>query len=202
MRCTLVTDGSSDTVLIPLLRWLFAQITAIPPEIQWADLTFLRQNPRALQDRLTCAVEYYPCELLLVHRDAEKEPPDARYSEIRRAAPSGLRYVGVVPVRMQEAWLLLNEDAIREAAGRPSGREPLGLCGPRDWEQLADPKSTLHNALLTASGTRGRRRQKFSPERAAHRVAELVTDWSPLRQLTAFRRLEEDLRAALQEPPR
>ena len=33
--------------------------------------------------------------------------------------------MGIVPVRMTEAWLLLDESAIRRVAGRPHGDEPL-----------------------------------------------------------------------------
>lgn len=60
-----------------------------------------------------------------------------------------------------------------------------------------EPKATLHNALRTASGATGRRAKSFKPSRAAHRLAELITDWSPLRPLPAFARLETDMRTAL-----
>lgn len=98
---------------------------------------------------------------------------------------------------MQEAWLLHNEAALREAADRPSGTDPLDLPAAVRWERLPDPKPTLYNALRTASGATGRRAKRFKPARAAHRLAELITDWSPLRPLQAFAQLEADTRAAL-----
>ena len=132
MRATLVADGSSDAVLIPLLSWLLAQLTPEPWELRWADLRGLSLPPRHLEDRIQVAVEYYPCDLLFVHRDAEKEPPDARMAEIIRANRGRYRHVCVVPVHMQEAWLLHDEASLREAAGRPLGSEPLQLP-PLKW---------------------------------------------------------------------
>jgi hypothetical protein len=64
-------------------------------------------------------------------------------------------------------------------------------------ETLADPKRTLHGALLTAAAVTGRRRRAFDAGGTARRLAELIEDWTPLRQLPAFRQLEADTRKAL-----
>lgn len=57
----------------------------------------------------------------------------------------------------------------------------------------------LYDALRTANGAKGRRAKSFKPGRAAHRLANLITDWTPLRTLTAFARLEADTRRALEQ---
>lgn len=199
LQTTLVTDGSSDKALVPVLRWLFGQVTPEPVELHWSDLRGLPKPPTSLVERLACAVKLYPCQLLLVHRDAEKQPPQLRYDEVAAANQTQLPHVCVVPVKMQEAWLLLDESALREAAGRPSGTDALNLPTARQWDSVPDPKQVLHDALITASGAKGRRAKQFQPGRAAHRLAELVGDWSPLRQLSAFQRLELDIRSALTE---
>ena len=139
----------------------------------------------------------YPCSILFIHRDAENQDPNLRYAEVQTANTTELVHVCIVPVRMQEAWLLHNEAALREAADRPSGTDLLDLPAVSSWERLSDPKSTLHKALRMASGATGRRAKKFSPERAAHQLADLITDWSPLRALPAFVRLENDTRTAI-----
>jgi hypothetical protein len=122
-----------------------------------------------------------------------------RYEEIRIANNTGLPHVCVVPVRMQEAWLLFDEAALREAAGRPSGRNALNLPRVNRWEALPNPKEVLHVALRAASGATGRKAKKFPPAQAVHRLAALVTDWSPLRALPAFQRLENDARVVFQQ---
>ena len=104
---------------------------------------------------------------------------------------------------MTEAWLLISDEAIRHAADNPHGTCSLPLPVIRRLESLPDPKAALHQCLLAASEKRGRRLDQFRrdlPYRV-HRVAEMIADYSPLRQLDAFSRFEQDTRAALQALP-
>jgi hypothetical protein len=101
---------------------------------------------------------------------------------------------------MTEAWLLIDEGAIRRAAGNPNGTILLPLPKLARLEALADPKALLRNCLVRASEKTGRRLQQFERDLAerAERVAELTTDFSPLRELPAFQGLESDTRELLQ----
>jgi hypothetical protein len=194
---TLVSDGSSDSVLLHHLQWLLRQhigdrVTLTP---QWADLRSLRRRPRTLRERIERSLELYPCNLLFVHRDAEREEPTVREEEVRDAVAElrlQVPVLPIVPVRMTEAWLLFDVSAIRQAAGNPNGRVRLRVP-VRDAEEVADPKAVLHETLRTASELSGRKLRKFRTSRAVHRVAELVQDFSPLRALPSFSRLENAL---------
>jgi hypothetical protein len=204
LRYTLLSDGSSDRALMPLLTWLLRQYLTADVAIQpaWADLFRLPRPPRDLSERILVALDLYPCDLLWVHRDAEREPREKRVEEIRKAVTQAAcradaTLVCVVPVRMQEAWLLINEAAIRRAAGNPNGRNSLALPRSRDLEDLPDPKDMLHELLREASGLQGRRRARFSAPGNAWRVAEFIEDFTPLRILPAFRALEDELAQAL-----
>src|SRR5205085_11780027 len=131
LRYTLLTDGSSDRALIPLLTWLL-QANGVSQAIQseWADFRHLRFKPHRLAARITLSLSLYPCDLLFVHHDAETEPRATRVVEIRQAiddAAIAQPAICVIPVRMQEAWLLLDATAIRRAAGNPNGQEDLIL---------------------------------------------------------------------------
>src|SRR6266511_2363362 len=134
LRLTLLSDGSSDRALLPLLVWLLRQ-HHVESAIQtaWADLRRLPRPPRGLPQRIQQALELYPCDLLFVHRDAERLAHSARIAEIQRGVELATKQgplpsvVRVVPVRMQEAWLLFDEAVIRTAAGNPNGRQPLEL---------------------------------------------------------------------------
>lgn len=99
----------------------------------------------------------------------------------------------VVPVRMTEAWFLFDTQAIRRAAGNPNGRMDLELPELRRCESLPDPKSVLRDLLVRASGLSGRRLRGFQSHTLLTRVSELVQDFSPLRTLSAFQELEEDI---------
>ena len=196
---TLLGDGPSDEVLLRHLAWLIGQ--HLSPEIstrpQWGDLRACRERPIGLAQRIRTALILYPCDLLFVHRDAENQMPQTRYDEIQRAIEQNgvesMPAVCVVPVRMQEAWLLFDETAIRQAVGNPNGRVKLSLPPPTTAEAIPDPKAVLYETLRKASELTGRRLKKFSESHAARRLAEYITDFSPLRQLRAFRRLENDL---------
>ena len=53
IRYTLVSDGSSDRILIPILNWLLEGLcedSAVQP--QWADLGWLKKPPVGLAERL------------------------------------------------------------------------------------------------------------------------------------------------------
>ena len=206
LRYTLLSDGSSDLALIPLLSWLLRE-GGVSSEIQaeWADLRKLRQPPRELPERILTSIDLYPCDLLFIHRDAENLSRQERVEELERAVhEAGLRTgnlppeVCVVPVRMQEAWLLFDERAIRNGAGNPNGRQPLHLPDLHQMENLPDPKEELYALLREASGLKGRRRSNFPVSRAVHRTSEFIDDFSPLRILPAFQALENDLRRRIE----
>ena len=207
LRYTLLSDGSSDQALIPILTWLLRELgvrSAIQPA--WADLRRLRKPPNRLDERIRTSLELFPCELLFVHRDAEQEPLQTRKGEIRSAFSQARAGIGakppavcVVPVRMTEAWLLSSEAAIRAAAGNPLGRDEVHLPEPSQVEKIPNPKDLLYKTLRTASGLTGRRRQKLRVGAVSHRVAELTGDFAALRQLRAFVALESELGAAIRQ---
>lgn len=206
LRYTLLSDGPSDETLIPILSWALQQNGihfAIQPT--WADFRRLRRPPRKLSDRIKIGLDLYPCDLLFIHRDAEGVTREIRLSEIHEArkevesSTSIPHTICVVPVRMQEAWLLFDEMALRRAAGNPNGRVPLEFPYVSDLEKLSDPKRIFHELIREASGLSGRRRKHIPVHKYARRVAELIDDFSPLRKLSAFAALETEIQRVISE---
>lgn len=201
---TLLSEGSSDRALIPILRWLLGQhLPGVALNADWADLRRLPIPPRPLKERIKHALELYPCDVLFVHRDADRSSIKARAGEIA-AAVNKLRSqtrgvlpacIPVIPVRTTEAWLLLEEQAIREAASNPRGRSSLSMPKLHELEHLADPKAELDELLRTASELSGRRLKDFNLNWARQRIPEYIKDFGKLRKLSAFNRLEADVRA-------
>ena len=123
LRYTLVADGPSDQALIPILDWLLRETGKLSlSHGRYADFARIRK-PSSLADRMRQAVKLYPCDLLFVHRDSEKQAPELRYREIQQAAQEAFNTAPtfpclcVVPIRMQEAWLLMDESVVRKARG-------------------------------------------------------------------------------------
>jgi hypothetical protein len=200
LRYTLLPDGPSDEALLPILTWLLRkQDIQQPIQSECADLRRLPNPPKELSQRIEKALDLYPCELLFIHRDAEKEPFENRKREIENAINKVAKKgqippsVCVVPVRMQEAWLLFDENAIRKASGNRNGRNTLNLPRLAQLEQLPNPKDVLHNSIREASGLNAHRQKKLNLGVITRRVAEFVTDYSPLRNLSAFAQLEADI---------
>ena len=198
IRYTLLADGTSDRALMPHLTWLLQQyLPAHAIQSELAELWRLPKPPRGLPERIERALNLYPCDLLFVHRDAEREARLTRVAEIQTALAGSRETVPtvcVVPVRMQEAWLLFDEVAIQHAANNRFGTIPLQLPPLSAIESRPDPKQDLYELLRRASGLGSRRLRRFSESRAAQRVSELTDDFSPLRLVPAFAALEADIR--------
>lgn len=202
LRYTLITDGTSDKAFIPILNWLLIEL-GIDYAIQakWADLSKRPNPPKSLTERITVALDLYPCDLLFIHRDAETESRTKRKDEIvqaiQQAKIKDLPIVCVIPIRMLEAWLLFSEPAIRKAAGNPLGKCRIQLPSLNRIESLTDPKQTLLKLLKDASELKGRRLKKFNGRQAIHILTNNVQDFSPLYQLSAFQALKTDLSETL-----
>ncbi|WP_430786807.1 hypothetical protein [Actinoplanes sp. G11-F43] len=96
---------------------------------------------------------------------------------------------------MTEAWLLLDESAIRSVAGKPGGRTHLGLPGWREAERHADPKQLLAECLLKAAEEKGRRRDRIANRFPQNRrqLLERLDRHGPVTKLESWRRLVSDI---------
>lgn len=197
LRHTLVSDGTTDANLIPVINWTLKQAGVRLSEGVRAEFWRLPQIPQNHAERLVKAVELFPCDVLFFHRDSERELPQVRFEEIREAFDAAcvpLPVLAIVPVRMLEAWLCFNENAIRQAAGNPNGKVKLNLPPLKRIESCPDPKRELKEALMDASELSGRRRKKFDTAAAFWRIVDCIDDFSPLRELPSFQAFEKSIK--------
>ncbi|NHZ90217.1 hypothetical protein F2P45_14500 [Massilia sp. CCM 8733] len=193
IRYTLLADGTSDEVLLPIINWVinfhYPGVRVVP--------SFARDFGKighGLNARVNAALANFPCDVLFVHRDAEAMPRELRLGEIDAAMRDvEVPFVPVVPVRMTEAWLLSDETAIRFAAGNASGRHAIALPARKKWEAIPDPKDVLLTALTAASGLSGRKLGKFQPEKARSLITQRTESFAGLRGLSAFDAFENDV---------
>jgi hypothetical protein len=189
---TLVAEGSSDQALVPLIEFVLDEHCSVPHLT-----TFASGLPTApLRARVARALDLYPCDLLFVHRDADRGLVVEREDEIRAAVHStGLQTaICMIPVRMTEAWLLADETAIRRAAGNTAGSASLGLPPVEKLEAQPDPKSLLFAALERASELGPHRLRRFDRYRARRQVSGFMEDPSVLRKLPSFVHFESQVR--------
>lgn len=201
---TLLADGSSDRTLMAPLMWLLRREVGDIP-INGEVASGINLKACHLSDKIKNVISMYPCDLLFIHRDAEQQDAQLRYDEINRAVADvsernpkvRLPYVCIVPITMTEAWLLIDEQAIRKAAGNPFGSEPLDMPRLGRIEEIKDSKKVLFDLIETACGLRGRRRKKLRIEKCRHLVAQNIADFSPLLTFRAFSRLTTELQECL-----
>jgi hypothetical protein len=139
-------------------------------------------------------------DLIVVHRDSDNAGVDKRRTEIVEGVQcSGIdsRVLPVIPVRMTEAWLLLDESAIREVAGNPRGKMDLCLPKTHEVESRTNPKKLLADMLLLAANATGRRRKDFEKRFSSHRrqLLERLDPRGPVRQLDSWQALVADIDA-------
>jgi hypothetical protein len=205
----LVADGLSDRCLMPIVEWVLGQSIAFQrhsPQLRIAgefiDPSEFRPPAKTTEARVAMALKHCRCDILFVHRDAEKESLESRTAEIRAAASQhASSLVPIVPVRMTEAWLLFDEQAIRRASDNPNGTVPLNLPNLSKVEFLPDPKTVLREAMEAASEKHGRRLKRFRSEfgRRRQRIVEYIDDFSPLRKLSAFESFVHEARHTLDD---
>lgn len=193
MRFLLACEGPSDAGLVPHIERLIAEIGET--EVEGESWFHGRQLVDKIRNGLEVADDMV--DLLFVHRDADRAGATARLEEIAnavRAVVGAPGWVGVVPVRMTEAWLILDEAAIRAAVGKPSGRTPLDLPTVREAERRANPKEILADAFLAASAATGRRRRNVERDFGVlrQRLLRNLPIHGPLTQLTSWTRFRDD----------
>lgn len=192
LTATLVAEGSSDRTLTPFIEYLLDEYCEIPHVT-----TFATDLPSgALVNRIAEAIRLFPCDMLFVHRDADRAAAADREREIFEAAATvaKLKPIAIIPIRMTEAWLLTDLQAIRRAAGNPSGTVKVALPALAKLEALPDPKSVLFDALKQASELGPQRLRRFDLFQARRQVSSFMADFGPLRQVPSFAHLETQVR--------
>lgn len=202
----LVAEGSSDDGLIPHLEDLCVELGA--DEVTGTAIDYQRLDTpvrRTVESKLRAASHLEPgANLYFIHRDSDNRDPGPRFQEIANAVETcGLTQVWIplVPVQETEAWILLDEGAIRAVAGRPNGRMALGLPRAGRVELLAHPKERLKEALVLASELTGRKLAKFRRDFPNHRrlLLQRLPVGGPLLEVAAWVGFRDRLAEAIRE---
>lgn len=204
IRFVLIREGSSDNGLIPHLENLCVEVGA--DEVMSAAFDHQRigtGSGSTVEAKLRAVLHHEPnANLIFIHRDADRRDSTPRHNEVASAidavSPEN-ECVCVVPVQETEAWILLDDAAIRRVAGRLSGKVPLSLPKPSQVEFTANPKERLQQALLLAADLTGRKRDRFRAEFPSHRqlLLERLPTGGALNEVPSWVRLRDDLSVAV-----
>ena len=200
-RILFLGEGTSDEGIAVHVERI-AEGCGLDVALTVPDLGLLPLKDRTVRGKLEAVMTLGATfDLVVVHRDSDNVDRREREQEIREAVEIAVPecpHVAVVPVKMTEAWLVLDEVAIRSVAGNPAGRMSLGLPGPREAERIADPKAVLREALVAASGLTGRKRtifqRGFSHQR--RQLLERLDHNGAVQHLPSWRTFVDDLQNA------
>lgn len=194
VRFALICEGTSDARLVSHLRDICVESGSEEAEGFYVDFARLPSPPkRDVSSRVRWVEAHEPSvNVIFVHRDADAREEDSRLSEIEPVARRArTKLIPVIPIQATEAWLLVDEELIRQVAAFPKGRMPLGMPPLAQIENVADPKRVLQEALAIASGLSGRRLQKFRQDFPVHRAVliERIDRQGPVKTLRSWQRL-------------
>jgi hypothetical protein len=204
LRFALIAEGSTDRRLAGLLQELCLRAGADEVIAEAPDLGRVpdAQGHSVAGQIRTMLHHDAGLDLVFVHRDAD----DSDGIRARAIVSEGIAQVAecpvhvcVVPVQETEAWLLLDEPAIRMVAGRPNGRVHLGLPSPGDVEAIKNPKELLHTVILAASELSGHRLRALKrrlPAAVAILLDRLDAD-GPLCDVPSVQTLIRDIEVAV-----
>ncbi|WP_033218214.1 DUF4276 family protein [Kitasatospora phosalacinea] len=202
-RVLFTGEGSSDDGLVRHIEAIVARAgrTASVTSPDFGRLSNVAAH--SVPDKLRVARKFGDdYDLIAIHRDADRAGVSERREEIAEAVASewpNCPHIAVVPVRMLEAWLLLDEALIRQVAENPKGRVPLNLPKGASVEKVADPKKLLKDSLATASGYSGRRLEGFQKRFPQHRhkLLERLDPYGPVSLLPSWQTFVSELTAVV-----
>ncbi|MBP2707085.1 hypothetical protein JOL79_25190 [Microbispora sp. RL4-1S] len=203
LRVLFLAEGTSDSGLIRQIERIAVE-AHVDIAVTHPDLARLPKPPGpGVAAKLRAVLEIDGSyDLLLIHRDADRDGRDARIAEIfdavDRNAP-GTPHTAIIPVRMTEAWLLVDEAEIRVVAGNPNGKVKIDLPAVSRVESIPDPKSLLKEKLALASGLTGRKLQKFNQRFPQNRrlLLERIDPDGPIAKVPSWCAFVTDLKAGL-----
>lgn len=191
-----ICEGTSDAPLAEIVESMFRE-HAVSVRITSPDFSLLeRRVAKDLPSRMRAGLKLMASDvdIIICHRDADNQGHGARKGEMVSALSKiGGRsmLVPVIPVRMTEAWLLLDEPAIRTIAGSPGGTSDLALPKKGEVEGIADPKAVLKASILRAAQVTGRRRARLDERFSSHRrqLLERLDCFGPVAELPSWKRM-------------
>ncbi len=139
---SVVADGGTDRLLVPIIQWA---IHRLDPEVEILEPEFVKRT-----GSVTEFLSLYVSDVMLifVHRDSESAGIEERLREFDSASRSDI--VPVIPVRMSEAWLLIDGQAIARAVGASSS--VVSVPRLSEIEKISNPKEQLDYLILQAAG--------------------------------------------------
>ena len=204
-RYALISDGTSDRVLLKIIDWTFYHFLNLETSGERADFYYSKTKPQSISEKVELVIEQYDdLDFIVIHRDAERETYEKRVEEIEKELTliknQSLTSIPVIPVRMTEAWLLFDSKAIASASGNPNLPDLPALPPLNTVETLRDPKSLLEKLIKDSCGLRSRGLKKLNTRHCIQLIPDFVEDFSPLLTIPSYQRFKQKILEVFDSP--
>jgi len=210
---SLYAEGPTDERFLPVVIRRTAVVilgrrSSVPVEVPPPTIVERDQFAEVVgqEERVLCAArQAAEGHVLLVHADADDRSRSRAFAEkcapgFERVADARLggervcaELVAVIPVRMTEAWMLADPEALADVLG--GGLTPAQLelpDPPKRVESVHDPKATLHRLMREAQG-----RRRLRPIGVLYEPVATRVNLDRLGRVPAYAQFVKDLTSAL-----
>lgn len=208
----LLYEGTTDArFLKSLVRRTFENIAReCWGDVEILDPVDLKTKTKQFVEEVLKAAEIglheHGITVLCVHADADNEKDETTYRHKIEPAKKALKesseilcanLVPIVPVQMQEAWLLADLVELKRQIGTNKSDTELGLN--RKPEEFSDPKQAITDAIRIArEGMTKRRREDLKIGELYQPLGQSIP-LASLQKLPSYRKFEEHVRDAFRE---
>jgi hypothetical protein len=157
---------------------------------------------------LQASREVRGCHVLLIHNDADsrtferarRERFEPGFALVQQCSEEVCRnLVPVIPIRMTEAWMLVDVDALCGVLGTNLSPQMLELPSRAALvESVTDPKNTLNEVMRKVNAGRSQRRQHISLNTRYELLARRI-DLNRLIHVPSYKSFVDDLTSTLAE---
>ena len=196
-----LSEGTSDQSIIPLINKIILNNYNVTINTIIPNFNSVRPRPSGLTLKIKAVQKLYESiDFLVIHRDADSVGRDHRMNEIKSAIASvspSFDFVAMIPVRMTEAWLLVDQAAIIHAMERPTYNKKIIFPPIKKIEKLAYPKNLLLQIVQEIADLPKRRKNELNFPRIRKNIGEHISNYTILKILPAFALFEADLLSVL-----
>jgi hypothetical protein len=202
----LYREGNSDDYFLPpLIRRTTEQLVGSRAryDIDIQDIMVVNERERIVgpyNQRVIRAAEIaYGYDILVLHQDADNRLPDQALRDFAEARdhvhacqqPVCVHLAPLIPIKMIEAWILADADAVLAVTKSHVAKSNLGLPDqPHQVEAIEQPKLALKKAINIAHGKR--KRNQLSTKLLFTELAEII-DLDVLVKVPSYHRFKTDL---------
>lgn len=206
----LYAEGTTDEHFLPPIIQRTAEVVIAArgrTTVDVLDPWVVKVEP-GLNERATCilaaARQTEGFHALIIHADADHPTPERALHEriqpgMDRVTAAGVRHtlIPLIPVRMTEAWLLADPEALLHVIGTNMTATALGLPEREHLvESDPDPRQTLHRVVRDATALRRRRRRQFHADELYAPLARII-NLERLCKVPSYQQFVEDFTVAL-----